>query len=59
MYMTLNFFTASDDVQTDDPVELQNLIEGLFLGIQQKMNDLYRVTGNLSCSGFRHDYIYF
>lgn len=52
MCMTLNFITASDDVRTDDPAGLQNLIEGLFLGIQQKMNDLYRVTGTLLCSGF-------
>ncbi|XP_026105141.1 uncharacterized protein LOC113076671 [Carassius auratus] len=33
-----------DDFRTDDPVALQHLIEGLFLGIQQKKRDLYRVT---------------
>ncbi|XP_073730077.1 uncharacterized protein [Misgurnus anguillicaudatus] len=33
-----------DDLRTDDPVALQHLIEGLFLGIQQKKRDLYRVT---------------
>ncbi|KTF79310.1 hypothetical protein cypCar_00042947, partial [Cyprinus carpio] len=38
------YFTAPDDLRTDDPVALQHLIEGLFLGIQQKKRDLYRVT---------------
>ncbi|KTF71030.1 hypothetical protein cypCar_00047842, partial [Cyprinus carpio] len=33
-----------DDLRTDDPVALQHLIEGLFLGIQQKKRNLYRVT---------------
>ncbi|XP_066507714.1 protein Daple-like [Hoplias malabaricus] len=33
-----------DDLSTDDPVRLQHLIESLFLGIQQKKRDLYRVT---------------
>ncbi|XP_048066670.1 uncharacterized protein LOC125280281 isoform X3 [Megalobrama amblycephala] len=33
-----------DDLRTDDPVALQHLIEGLFLGIQQKKRDLYRAT---------------
>ncbi|XP_058624297.1 uncharacterized protein LOC131535808 [Onychostoma macrolepis] len=35
---------SPDDLRTDDPVALQHLIEGLFLGIQQKKRDLYRVT---------------
>ncbi|KAA0721783.1 Complement C3 [Triplophysa tibetana] len=35
-----------DDLRTDDPVALQHLIEGLFLGIQQKKRDLYRVTAS-------------
>lgn len=42
---TFKFFTAPDDLRTDDPVALQHLIEGLFLGIQQKKRDLYRATG--------------
>lgn len=48
MYMRSNgltIFTAPDDLRTDDPAGLQNLIEGLFLGIKQKKRDLYRVTG--------------
>lgn len=35
----------TDDIRTDDPVGLQHLIEGLYLGIQQKKRDLYRITG--------------
>ncbi|XP_077053383.1 uncharacterized protein LOC143703263 [Siphateles boraxobius] len=38
------FENAPDDLRTDDPVALQHLIEGLFLGIQQKKRDLHRVT---------------
>lgn len=33
-----------DGNRTDDPVGLQRLIEGLYLGIQQKKRNLYRIT---------------
>ncbi|KAL2095848.1 hypothetical protein ACEWY4_007996 [Coilia grayii] len=45
--------SAPDDLRTDDSVGLQHLIEGLFLGIQQKKKELYRVADHDTTLGLK------